>query len=159
MNIAPKYKHAPSNVANLYNTCMPCISLTPFKRRKRRCMLALSTRPATLQIYTYIGSKFRRSCTHHTNGQNLSQTNRLRKGFAMVLGRVRFAWKYIKQAMKQKNITITFAVGSKCKTEKETTNNGHTKRKRKDDREHKHKTKASAARPNRNKQSRRRNRK
>ena len=67
--------------------------------------------------------------------------------------------RYTKQSMKQKAITNTFDVGSKCKTEKETTNNGNTKRKRKDDREHKHKTKSSAARPNRNKQSRRRNRK
>ncbi len=67
--------------------------------------------------------------------------------------------RYTKQSMKQKTITNTFDVGSKCKTEKETTNNGNTKKKKGDDREHKHKTKSSAARPNRNKQSRRRNRK
>ena len=38
--------------------------------------------------------------------------------------------RYTKQSMKQKAITNTFDVGSKCKTEKETTNNGNTKRKR-----------------------------
>ena len=38
--------------------------------------------------------------------------------------------RYTKQSMKQKAITNTFDVGSKCKTEEETTNNGNTKRKR-----------------------------
>ena len=37
--------------------------------------------------------------------------------------------RYTKQSMKQKAITNTFDVGSKCKTEKETTNNGNTKKK------------------------------
>ena len=40
------------------------------------------------------------------------------------------ACRYTKQSMKQKAITNTFDVESKCKTEKETTNNGNTKRKR-----------------------------
>ncbi len=38
--------------------------------------------------------------------------------------------RYTKQSMKQKAITNTFDVGSKCKTEEETTNNGNIKRKR-----------------------------